>query len=283
MSRASTTRGRRWGVTPSAVGKHGVLIGYTLIAIVPITLVIMNSFKTRNAIFRTPVALPTAETFTTVGYETLGKRGDFGSYIVHSTIVTGVSLVLVLLLGAMAAFALARYRFMGSRLLGLYLAIGIMIPIRLGTVSTLGLLRDMGLTNTLAGLILIYTAAGLPLAVFVLASFFREVPRDLEDAARVDGAGHWRIFTMVARLARPALAAVAVLTMIPVWNDLWWPLIVSPGVPTLTLGTQQFLGQFVSDWNAVLAALTVAMIPMLVLYVAFNRQFVRGIMGGAVK
>jgi raffinose/stachyose/melibiose transport system permease protein len=273
----------RHALTPSALGKHSVLIAYTLLAIVPIVLVLVNSFKTRNAIFRTPVALPTAETFTLVGYETLGKRGDFGSYIANSSLVTGVALVLVLLFGAMAAFALARYRFMGSRLLGLYLALGIMIPIRLGTVSILGLLKSMGLTNTLLGLILVYTAAGLPLAVFVLANFFREVPRDLEDAARVDGAGHFRIFTMVARLARPAIAAVAILTMIPVWNDLWWPLIVSPGVPTLTLGTQQFLGQFVSDWNAVLAALTVAMIPMLVLYVVFNRQFVRGLMGGAIK
>lgn len=273
----------RRNITPAAVGKHAVLIGYSLVAIVPVLLVVLNSFKTRNAIFRTPILPPTAQTFTTVGYETLGKRGDFASYVANSVIVTGVSLALVLLFGAMAAFALARYQFMGNRILGLYLALGIMIPIRLGTVSILGLLRALGLTNTLAGLVLVYTAAGLPLAVFVLANFFREVPRDLEDAARVDGAGHGRIFAMVVRLARPALAAVAILSMIPVWNDLWWPLIAAPGVPTLTLGTQQFLGQFVSDWNAVLAALTVAMIPMLVLYVVFNRQFVRGLMGGAIK
>lgn len=275
--------GLRRAITPAAVGKHAVLMGYSLVAIVPVLLVFLNSFKTRNAIFRTPIVPPTAETFTTVGYETLGKRGDFASYVANSVIVTGVSLALVLLLGAMAAFALARYRFMGNRILGLYLALGIMIPIRLGTVSILGLLRGLGLTNSLAGLVLVYTAAGLPLAVFVLANFFREVPRDLEDAARVDGAGHGRIFGMIVRLARPAMAAVAILSMIPVWNDLWWPLIASPGVPTLTLGTQQFLGQFVSDWNAVLAALTVAMIPMLVLYVVFNRQFVRGLMGGAIK
>jgi len=250
---------------------------------VPIVLIVMNSFKSRNAIFRTPAAFPTAETFTTVGYETLGKRGDFSSYILNSVLLTGLSLVLVLLLGAMAAFALARYRFMGSRILGLYLALGIMIPIRLGTIGILGIVRDLGLTNSILGLVLVYTAAGLPLAVFVLSNFFREVPRDLEDAARVDGAGHYRIFAMVVRLARPAMAAVAILTMIPVWNDLWWPLILAPGKPTLTLGTQQFLGQFVSDWNAVLAALTVAMIPMLVLYMVFNRQFVRGLMGGAIK
>jgi raffinose/stachyose/melibiose transport system permease protein len=90
---------------------------------------------------------------------------------------------------------------------------------------------------------------------------------------------------MIVQLARPAMAAVAILTMIPVWNDLWWPLILAPGrsTATLTLGTQQFLGQFVSDWNAVLAALTIAVIPMLALYIAFNRQFIRGLMGGALK
>lgn len=279
---ALTERLRR-EVTPSAIGKHTVLIAYTLLAITPVALIVINSFKERMPIFKTPLALPTAETFTIAGYETLMKRGDFGAWIGNSVMVTGGALALVLLLGAMAAFALARYRFMGSRVLGLYLALGIMIPIRLGTVSLLGILQAFGLTNSLVGLVLVYTAAGLPLSVFVLAAFFREVPRDLEDAARVDGANEMTVFLMVARLARPALAAVAILTMIPVWNDLWWPLVAAPGVPTLTLGSQQFLGQFVSDWNAVLAALTVAMIPMLVLYVVFNRQFVRGLMGGAIK
>ena len=272
-------------VTPSGIGKHGVLLVYTAIALFPIVLVVMNSFKERNAIFDDPVAPPTADTFATVGYETLTKRGDFGGYILNSILVTGVSLALVLGLGAMAAFALARYRFAGNRWLGLYLALGIMIPIRLGTVSILSLVVGFGLANTHIALILVYTAAGLPLAVFVLGNFFREVPRELEDAARVDGAGHFRRFLMVSRLARPAIAAVGILTMIPIWNDLWWPLILAPGpgTATLTLGTQQFLGQFVADWNAVLAALTIAIIPMLLLYMAFNRQFIRGLMGGALK
>jgi raffinose/stachyose/melibiose transport system permease protein len=279
MSRLTRT------VTPSAIGKHAVLIGYTTIALFPIVLVVMNSLKARNAIFGEPIAPPTTSTFSTIGYDTIGKRGEFTTWLSNSVIVTGVTLLLVLVFGAMAAFALSRYRFRGSRLLGLYLAIGIMIPIRLGTVSILNLMVGLGLGNTLVALILVYTAAGLPLAVFVLSSFFREVPRELEDAARVDGAGHFRIFAMVAQLARPALAAVAILTMIPVWNDLWWPLILAPGrsTATLTLGTQQFLGQFVSDFNAVLAALTIAMVPMLILYVVFNRQFIRGLMGGALK
>jgi raffinose/stachyose/melibiose transport system permease protein len=272
-------------VTPSALGKHTVLLVYTVIALFPIVLVVMNSFKTRNEIFGAPLAPPTAQTFSLQGYQTLIRQGDFFGYIGNSVIVTGVSLVLILLLGAMAAFALARYRFRGSRMIGLYLALGIMVPIRLGTVSILNTIVALGLANTHLALILVYTAAGLPLAVFILSAFFREVPRELEDAARVDGAGHFRIFAMIVQLARPAMAAVAILTMIPVWNDLWWPLILAPGrsTATLTLGTQQFLGQFVSDWNAVLAALTIAIIPMLALYIAFNRQFIRGLMGGALK
>ena len=272
-------------ITPSAIGKHAVLLGYTFVALFPIALVVMNSFKARNAIFGSPLSPPTTTTFSLIGYETIDRRGEFPTWLTNSVIVTGGSLLLVVLLGAMAAFALARYRFRGSALLGLYLAIGIMIPIRLGTVSILNIIVGLGLGNTLVALILVYTAAGLPLAVFILSNFFREVPRELEDAARVDGAGHFRIFTMVLQLARPALAAVAILTMIPIWNDLWWPLILAPGrsTATLTLGTQQFLGQFVSDFNAVLAALTLAIIPMLVLYVLFNRQFIRGLMGGALK
>ncbi|CAN5749373.1 carbohydrate ABC transporter permease [soil metagenome] len=270
-------------VTPSAIGKHGVLLVYTAIALFPVVLVVMNSFKERRAIFRTPSAFPDAETFSLVGYETLEKRGDFPAYLLNSVVVTGGTLILVLLFGSMAAFALARYRFRFNRLLGLYLALGIMIPIRIGTVSILRLMVDLGLTNTQLGLILVYTAAGLPLAVFILTTFFMGVPQELVDAARVDGAGHGRIYAMVTRLSGAALATVGILTMIPIWNDLWWPLLISPGVPTLTLGTQQFLGQFVSDWNAVLAALTVAIIPMLLLYIIFNRQFVRGLMGGAVK
>lgn len=278
-------RGLRRIVTPSAIGKHTVLLTYTFVALFPIVLVVMNSFKARNAIFGEPLSPPAATTFSTIGYETIDRRGEFPTWLTNSVIVTGGSLLLVILFGAMAAFALSRYRFRGSSLLGLYLAIGIMIPIRLGTVSILNIIVGLGLGNTLVALILVYTAAGLPLAVFVLSNFFREVPRELEDAARVDGAGHFRIFTMVLQLARPAIAAAAILTMIPIWNDLWWPLILAPGrsTATLTLGTQQFLGQFVSDFNAVLAALTIAIIPMLVLYVLFNRQFIRGLMGGALK
>jgi raffinose/stachyose/melibiose transport system permease protein len=186
----------------------------------------------------------------------------------------------------MAAFALSEYRFRGNLLMGLYLALGIMIPIRLGTVAILEMMVASGLVNTLMALILVYTAQGLPLAVFILSEFMKQVSDDLKNAGRIDGLSEYRIFfTLVLPLVRPAMATVAVFTMIPIWNDLWFPLILAPAesVKTITLGSQVFIGQFVTNWNAVLAALSLAILPVLVMYLIFSRQLIRGITAGAVK
>ncbi len=265
---------------------HLALISYTLIALFPVFLTLVNSFKTRNAIFREPMAIPTPSTFSLVGYETVLKQGDFIGYFQNSLIVTVVSIALVLLFGAMAAFALSEYRFRGNLVMGLYLALGIMIPIRLGTVAILQGMVAAGLVNTLTALVLVYTAQGLPLAIFILSEFMRTVSDDLKNAGRIDGLSEYAIFfRLVLPLVRPAMATVAVFTMIPIWNDLWFPLILAPGeeTKTVTLGAQMFIGQFVTNWNAVLSALSLAILPVLVLYVIFSRQLIRGITSGAVK
>jgi raffinose/stachyose/melibiose transport system permease protein len=199
--------------------------------------------------------------------------------------VTVGSLILIVFIGAMAAYALSEYEFPGNTLMALYLTLGIMIPIRLGTVSILRLVVALKLVDTLVALILVYTAMGLPLTVFILQQFMRQVPTEMKDAARVDGASEYRIFWLVLPMVRPAVATVAVFTMIPVWNDLWFPLILAPSeqTKTVTLGAQVFLGQFVSDWNAVLSSLTMAMLPILILYVIFSRQLIRGLTAGSVK
>jgi raffinose/stachyose/melibiose transport system permease protein len=274
-----------WRRRLSTVLPHVVLMGYTLVALGPILLILMNSLKERRAIFNQPFVPPTPDTFSLIGYQTVFARARFELYFFNSLVVTVVSVLLVLLLGSMAAYALSEYRFFGSTLLALYLALGIMIPIRLGTVSLLRLLVDLSLINSLTGLILVYTAMGLPLAVFVLGLFFRQVPRDLKDAARVDGASEYWVYRLSVPLIRPGLAAIGVFTMLPIWNDLWFPLILAPGesVRTVTLGAQLFLGQFVSDWNAVLAVLTLAMLPMIALYMIFSKQFMRGLTQGAIK
>lgn len=265
---------------------HLALITYTLIALFPVFLTLVNSFKNRNAIFREPMSLPGPSTFSLIGYETVLSQGDFLGYFQNSLIVTVVSIALVLLFGAMAAFALSEYRFRGNTLLGLYLALGIMIPIRLGTVAILQGMVAAGLVNTLTSLILVYTAQGLPLAIFILSEFMRTVSDDLKNAGRIDGLSEYSIFfRLVLPLVRPAMATVAVFTMIPIWNDLWFPLILAPGesTKTVTLGAQMFIGQFVTNWNAVLSALSLAILPVMVLYVIFSRQLIRGITSGAVK
>ena len=265
---------------------HAALILYTCLAVGPILLVLMNSFKSRKAIFGSPLSMPSETSFSLVGYSSVLGKADFGLYFVNSLTVTVASLALVLVLGAMCAWALTEYRFRGNALVGLYMAIGIMVPIRLGSVSILKMMVGFGLVNTLTALVLVYTAMGLPLAIFILAEFIQQVPRDLRDAARCDGVSEYRIFyAVILPLISPAIATVAVFTMVPIWNDLWFPLILAPGrgTQTVTLGVQQFIGQYVTDWNAVLAALSLAIAPILLLYILFSRSLVRGLTAGAVK
>ncbi len=265
---------------------HLVLLAYTALALFPIALILINSLKSRAAIFDDPLALPSAATLSLVGFQKVLSATNFLLFYGNSLVVTLGSLLLIVLCGAMAAWALSEYAFRGNRLLALFLALGIMIPIRLGTVSILELMVALGLTNTLLALVLVYTAQGLPLAVMILTEFMRQVPGELKDAARCDGVGEFKIFfQVILPLIRPAIATVAVFTMIPAWNDLWFPLILAPSeqTQTVTLGVQQFIGQYATDWNSVLAALSLAVLPMLLMYAVFSRQLIRGLTAGAVK
>ncbi|MBN1563699.1 MAG: carbohydrate ABC transporter permease [Anaerolineae bacterium] len=275
---------------------HLILIPYSFLALFPLGLIIINSLKDRRDLFKHPYQMPIWYSFdggfhitniaSTSGYEQVFERADVLLYFKNSLVVAGGALFLILLTGSMISFALAEYRFRGSRFLALYMTIGIMIPIRLGTVSLIGILNDLNLYNTLWALILVYTASGLPMAVFVLSEYMRQVPMELKDAARVDGASEYRIlFTLVLPLIRPALATVLIFNTLPIWNGLWFPLTLAPGekVRTVTLGLSAFAGQYKTDWTALLAALTLAMIPILALYMVFSRQFISGLTRGAVK
>jgi raffinose/stachyose/melibiose transport system permease protein len=277
---------RRPQPSASRVFVHATLGSYLLLALLPILLVFMNSFKSRDAIFNDPLAWPTADTFSLIGYTKVLGRSDVLHYFSNSFVVTVASLFFILLFGAMAAWALTEYRFAGNRWLRLFFAFGIMVPIRLGTVSILQLMVQFELVNTLTALVIVYVAQGLPLAVMILSEFMGQVPGELKDAARCDGVDEFRIFfQVILPLLRPAIATVAVFTMVPIWNDLWFPLILAPSekTQTITLGIQQFVGQYATDWNAVLASLSLAIVPVVSLYALFSRQLIRGITAGAVK
>ncbi|WP_020394371.1 carbohydrate ABC transporter permease [Thiolinea disciformis] len=270
----------------NVIAVHIVLLTYTFIALFPVFIILVNAFKSRKAIFNSPLALPNADTFSTIGFEKVLSKADFLLLFGNSLLVTVVSLFFIILFGAMLAWALSEYKFTGRTLLGLFMAIGIMIPIRLGTVSILEIVVALNLVNTRTALILVYIAQGLPMAIFILNEYMSQIPKELKEAARCDDVSEYQIFfSIILPLARPAIATVAVFSMIPIWNDLWFPLILAPGesTRTVTLGIQQFIGQFVTDWNAVLASLTLAVIPILLLYVFFSKQLIRGLTAGAVK
>ena len=278
----SRHRARRVG---SRAAVHAVLLAYTALALGPALLVVANSFKDRHEIFDSPFTPPTPGTWDTSGYRTVMDEASFGTYFRNSLVVTVLSVLGVLVVSALAAHGLSEFRFRGRGLLRLYLLAGIMVPIRLATVGLVEMFSGLQMINTLWALILVYIAMGIPLGVFILSQFFAQVPSELKQAARVDGAGEWRVFTVGLPLVRPGLGAVAVFTMLPVFNDLWFPLVLAPSeeTRTVTLGAQQFLGQFETNWNAMLAALSLAIVPVLVLYVVFSRQFLRGLTEGALK
>lgn len=273
------------GLTRSGL-VHLALLGYTAIALFPILLVILNSLKSRRAIFADPLALPGPGSFSLEGYLKVLEESNFLLFFGNSLVVTLIPLLLVMVFGAMAAWALSEYRFPGNRLMALYLAMGIMVPIRLGTVSILEIMVGLDLVNTRLALILVYTAQGLPLAILILTEFVAQVPEELKEAARCEGVSEYRLFfQIILPLIRPAVATVAVFTMVPIWNDLWFPLILAPGESTQTiqLGVQQFIGQYATDWNSVLSALALAILPVLVLYIFLSQQLIRGLTSGAVK
>ena len=286
---SGTSVGASYGRRPEwHIGRivtHAVLIVACLAVVGPVVLIVINSMKSRESIFGRPFDLPIGTSFDLAGYEVVLARAHFPIYFLNSIVVTLGSTVLILAIGAMASHALAEYRFRLNRLLVLYFALGIMISIRLGSVGIVRLMSSLGLTNTIWALLAVYTAAGLPLTIFIMTQFMRQIPTELKQAARIDGANEYQVFWLVLPLVRPVIATIAVFVMIPIWNDLWFPLILAPAenVRTVTLGTQQFVGSFATNWQAVLASLTLALVPPLIFYALFSRQLLRGLTAGAIK
>lgn len=273
-------------VSPAAsLTVHIMLIVFVVLAIGPVLIIVMNSLKTQLGIFENPFGLPTPDSFSWDGYIRALTQGDFLLYYRNSLVVTGSAVVLTVALSALAAFAITEYKVRLAPIISAFFLIGVMLPVRLGSVSLLEMMNSWDLINTLLALILVYTAMSLPLGVALMVTYFRSVPDELKDAARMDGAGELRTFSIVLPLVRPGLAACASITMLPVWNDLWFPLILAPSrqTQTVVLGVQQFMGQYDNDWPALLAALVLGAVPLMVLFAVFSRQFIQGLSDGYGK
>lgn len=264
---------------------HTALTIWSLIVILPLLWTFMSSFKTSSEIFASPFALPSVWRFD--NYVKAWSEAGIGSYFLNSVIVVGSALVIVMVLGAMCAYVLARYTFPGSRAIYYLMLAGLTFPIFLAMVPLFFVLKNIGLLNTLPGLIIVYVGFALPFTVFFLFSFFKSLPHEITEAAALDGAGEWRTFFQVMLpMAKPGLASVAIFNFLGLWNQFLIPVSINAAGPrVLSQGLAAFAGQmgYAVDFGALFAAVTVTVVPVLIVYVIFQRQLQGSVSQGTSK
>lgn len=263
---------------------HIIMIIWSLIAMMPVWLLLINTLKPKKEIYTNPFGLP--REWTLDNYRYIISDNNFFSYFRNSFIVVVVSLAVILLLGSLCAYALAHWRTRTSRGVYFFIIVGMMLPIKIATIRLLEIMKTLGLLNTLWSLFPVYIAMGLPVAVFILTEFIRGLPGELYEAGFMDGAGRFMIYRkIVLPLIRPALATVAIYNLVPIWNDLWFPLIFInvENQKTVLLAVTRLQGQYTTDWPKLLTILSLSALPVILLYLTMSKQFVKGLTAGAVK
>lgn len=272
-------------VDPVIVGLWLALAVVAIVWIAPFFFILLTSLKTRPDLIRTgPYGLPTE-----IVWENFSKawnRADLSTTFLNSAAISFTKVPLGLLISSLAAFAITRLHFRSRETLFLLFAAGTLIPVQVALGPLFRMILDMGLLNKYWGILLPYIAFGIPYQVFILRGFFRTIPRELDDAAKIDGASafglYWRI---ILPLARPALAALFILDFVATWNEFPIALVILQRQDswTVPLSFQAFMGQFGNNYTELNAAIVMAILPVLIVYLLFQRYFVTGLASGAVK
>ncbi len=273
------------------VFSQGFLLLWAAMVVLPLLWAVMSSFKDDKEILSSPFSLPSKLRFNNFGRAWVD--GHIGQYFMSTVIVICGGVFFTMLLGSMAAYVLARYPFPGNRVVYYTFVAGLTFPVFLGLVPLYSIVRQMGMLNTYHGLIIVYVAYSLPFTVFFLHSFFKTLPTSIAEAALVDGASHSRLFFRVMLpMARPGLISVAIFNVIGQWNQFLLPnVLMSPdsgfggdhSVLTQGLINLSINGGYKSDWSGLFAGMTMAMLPILVVYVVFQRQVQSGLTAGTLK
>ncbi len=263
---------------------HIIMILWSFIAMFPVWILIINTFKVRKEIYTNPFGFP--KTWTLQNYQSLLADRNFFVYFRNSFLVVVVSLFMILFLGSLCAYALAHWRTRFSGGIYFFFVLGMMLPIKIATIRLLQIMKNLGLMNSLFSLYPVYIAMGLPTAVFILTEFIHGLPGELYEAGYMDGAGRFRIYyNIVLPLIRPALATVAIYNLVPIWNDLWFPLIfiTKEDQKTVLLAVTMLQGQYSTDWPKLLTILAMSALPVIALYLTMSQSFIKGLTAGAVK
>jgi len=278
----STTAGQKTVTAAS----HVVLSLWTIVIIVPLLWTLMSSFKTSKEIFASPFTLPAQWNFD--NYVSAWTTAGIGRYFANTVIVVGCALVIVMVLGAMCAYVLARFSFIGSKLIYYLMLAGLTFPVFLAIVPLFFVLQDIGLLNTLPGLIITYVAFALPFTVFFLVPFFRALPDEIAEAAEIDGAGEWRkFFQVMLPMAKPGMASVAIFNFLGLWNQFLLPVALNTNRDNYVLsqGMASFASQagYNVDFGRLFAAVVITVVPVLIVYAVFQRQLQGSVTAGTMK
>lgn len=265
-------------------GIYLTMVLYALSIIIPLFVMLMTSFKSNSEIFRNPFGLP--ESFNLEAYFKLFGKANYGRYFLNSILVTAVSLTTAVTISALASFALAKYQFKFQKALYGFFVVGLIVPIKLGTIDIMKTMIGLNLFDTPAALIIVYIAMAIPLSIFVLYDYIKMIPDELSSAARIDGCSEPLIFfKIITPLVKPGISAAAIISFIPNWNEFWFPLVLikSREFYTIPLATGQLFGQFTTELKLVFAVLSLASIPVIIIYLLLSNHFVKGLSAGAVK
>jgi raffinose/stachyose/melibiose transport system permease protein len=265
-----------------------VLILWAIVELFPILFMFFNSVKSNAEIMGDPFGLPAAPRLA--NYVEAWRGGNLGvpigRYFLNSIVVTTGTLVLLMFTGSLAAYALARYRFPGSDVAARSLIWALAIPVHATLIPVFHFLGSLGLRNNYFGLIGVYTAFWLPFTIIVMRAYFESFPRELEEAARIDGCtdfgAFWRI---VLPVSRGALASISIINVVGIWSELLFAYVLmnKPDVRTLPVGILSFRGEYQVAWNLIFAGLSIATIPTLLFFLIFQRQITKGMTVGAIR
>ncbi len=261
-----------------------LLICLSLIMIYPLLIMVITAFKPNLEVLTNPTGLP--QTWTFDNFVTSWVEADFTNLFLNSILLTVTSMVAATFIAALASYAIVRRVSRLGSVAYLLIAAGIFLPLQLALVPQFRVIRDLGLINNYLGVILVYIAGAIPFGVFLMAAFMRQIPKEIVEAAVVDGAGYFTLFrTIYLPLARPAIATFWVLQGVGIWNDYLVPqlLLTDPTKRTLTTGVLYFKAQYLADWGNIMAAVLIMSLPILLLFVFAQRFFVSGLYAGAVK
>jgi N-acetylglucosamine transport system permease protein len=283
---------RPTGRTANPLGAvaHIALVVWALATAGPLIWVLLASFKNNTEIFLgKPFALP--HHWSLAVYKHAWETAHIGTYFLNSVFVVAVSTAGTMLFGSMAAYVLARYKFFGNRFIYYLFISGLAFPTFMALTPLFGIVQSLGLLGTYTGLILVYIAYSLSFTVFFLVAFFRTLPTEIEEAAVVDGAGHVRrFFQVMMPMARSGLISITIFNIVGQWNQYLLPVVILQGAGAdskwvLTQGIANVSVQagYHADWSTLFAALTLSILPMIVVYAIFQRQIQAGLTAGAVK